>query len=51
MYISGLGFYKLFINGQPVDTGAALNGAWTVFNKRVLYDTLDVASYLKTWVG
>lgn len=49
-YISGLGYYRLFINGKEVDTGALLNGAWTVYNKRVLYDSLNVSSYLQTYV-
>jgi hypothetical protein len=49
-YISGLGYYRLFINGEEVNTGALLNGAWTVYNKRVLYDSLNVSSYLQTYV-
>lgn len=45
-YISGLGFFQLFINGQRVDTDK-LNGAWTSYNVRSIYYTFEVQSYLK----
>ncbi|EGD77228.1 hypothetical protein PTSG_08321 [Salpingoeca rosetta] len=48
LYISGIGFYKLYINGVDIDTGAVLNGAWSVWNARVLFDSINVAPYLKS---
>lgn len=38
IFISGIGFFQLFINGKRVDTGV-LSGAWTTWNERVIYFT------------
>ena len=40
LYVSGLGYYRSFINGAPTD--AHVMGSFTVFEKRVLYDAWDV---------
>jgi alpha-L-rhamnosidase len=40
LYISGLGYYKSWLNGAPTD--AHVMGSFTVFEKRVLYDVWDV---------
>lgn len=45
IHICGLGFYKLYINGQEVST--ALTVPFTRYDKRVLYDTWDVSDFIK----
>jgi len=44
LYIIGLGYYEARINGKKV--GNNVLGAFTTFEKRVLYDTYDVTDYL-----
>ena len=39
-YCVGLGYYKLHLNGEQVSTHEL--GAFTTFDRRVLYDTLDL---------
>ncbi len=46
VYISGLGLYELFINGQRVGD-QVLAPAPTDYRKSVLYNTYDVTSHLK----
>ncbi|MGM0531827.1 MAG: family 78 glycoside hydrolase catalytic domain [Bacteroidota bacterium] len=46
MYISGLGYYELFINGRQVDDHQ-LDPAVTDYEERVKYVTHDVGEYLK----
>jgi len=46
VYISGLGYYELRLNGQKVG-GHVLDPGWTTFSKRVLYVTYDVTPFLK----
>lgn len=45
VYISGLGYYSLFINGSKVGIGT-LNPGYTDFSKRVLYLSYDVTKHL-----
>lgn len=45
-YVSGLGYYELRINGKKVGKNV-LDPGWTTYDKRVLYSTYDVTSYLK----
>ncbi len=44
-YICGLGYYELRINGAKVGNNV-LDPAWTTYDKRVLYVTYDVTSFL-----
>ncbi|WP_081979795.1 family 78 glycoside hydrolase catalytic domain [Dickeya chrysanthemi] len=44
--IVGLGYYKLYINGEEVGD-SELNTDWTNYNETVYYDTYDVNRYLK----
>jgi alpha-L-rhamnosidase len=44
-YVSGVGYYELRINGHKVGLNV-LDPAWTKYDKRVLYTTNDVTSYL-----
>lgn len=41
--LAGLGQYRLFVNGREISP-AGLNGAWTDYSRRVLYDTYDVSA-------
>jgi alpha-L-rhamnosidase len=46
VYVSGLGYYELRINGAKVGD-SVLDPAWTTYSKRVLYSTYDVTDLLK----
>jgi hypothetical protein len=54
VFISGVGYYELFVNGQRVGD-SQLDPGWTTYNKRVLYNVYDVTSLLKVcdfyWFG
>lgn len=43
-YVVGLGYYKLHLDGTPLSTHHL--GAFTTFEKRVLYDTWDATHLL-----
>lgn len=45
-YITALGIYELFINGQRVGEDYFAPG-WTDYNKRIYYNTYDVSSLLQ----
>jgi len=44
-YVSGLGYYELYINGRKVGDNV-LDPAFTAYDKRVLYVTHDITDYL-----
>ena len=44
VYVVGLGYYKLYLDGMQVSTHQL--GAFTTFEKRVLYDTWDATAAL-----
>ena len=46
-YITGLGFYEFFINGERVGDHV-LAPAKTPYHKHILYDTYDVTGHLKS---
>lgn len=46
VYVSGTGYYEMFINGQRVGKNF-LDPGYTHFDKRILYVTHDVTSLLK----
>ena len=46
VYVSGLGYYELRLNGQRVGD-QVLDPGWTTYSKRVLYSTYDVTDQLK----
>ena len=46
-YISGLGYYQLYIDGARVGT-SRLDPGWTTYDKTVLYAVYDVTSMLKS---
>jgi len=45
-YICGLGYSELHLNGAKVGSNV-LDPGWTTFDKRALYTTYDITSYLK----
>ena len=45
LYITGLGYYDLHVNGQKPDD-RALDPGWTTYGKRVLYSTFDLTDQL-----
>ncbi|MHC5073636.1 MAG: family 78 glycoside hydrolase catalytic domain [Planctomycetota bacterium] len=47
LYISGLGYYQAYLNGQRVGD-SQLDPAWSVYSKRVFYSTYDVTAQVKT---
>ena len=46
VYVSGLGYYELRLNGRRVGD-QVLDPGWTTYSKRVLYSTFDVTDKLK----
>lgn len=46
VYVSGLGYYELSLNGKRVGD-QVLDPGWTSYSKRVLYATYDVTEQLK----
>ena len=46
IYSSGIGYYKLFINGRLVGD-KELNPPWTDYKKRIYYSTYNVKDYIK----
>ena len=45
--VCGLGQYELFVNGEKVGRNF-LDPGWTMFNKRLLYNTFDLTAQLST---
>ncbi|MGZ5454206.1 MAG: family 78 glycoside hydrolase catalytic domain [Candidatus Aminicenantales bacterium] len=45
-YIAGVGYYELRLNGRKAGN-RVLDPAWTTYEKRVLYATYDVTSFLR----
>lgn len=46
VYVSGLGHYELFLNGEKVG-GHFLDPAWSLYEKTVYYNTFDVTGLLR----
>ncbi|WP_194775340.1 family 78 glycoside hydrolase catalytic domain [Pararhodonellum marinum] len=47
LYITGLGYYEAFLNGERIGD-QVLDPGWTNYSKRVLYSTYDVTDHLKS---
>lgn len=47
LFISGVGYYELYLNGQTVDDSRKLDPAWTTFEKRTLFASFDLSKSLK----
>jgi len=46
IHISGLGHYKLSVNGKNIDD-RFLSPGWTLYQKRCLYNTYDITEHIK----
>ncbi|NCB08850.1 MAG: hypothetical protein EOM73_11865, partial [Bacteroidia bacterium] len=46
IHISGMGHYELSVNGNKVGD-QFLSPGWTLYQKRIFYNTFDISSYLK----
>jgi hypothetical protein len=44
VFISGLGYYEFYLNGNNVDPSRKLDPGWTTFEKRTLLATFDVTA-------
>jgi alpha-L-rhamnosidase len=47
LYISSLGLYRVFLNGENV-TSDLFTPGWTSFNKRIQYQTYDITKLIKS---
>lgn len=47
LFISGVGYYELYLNGQSVDDSRKLDPAWTTYEKRTLFASYDLTKTLK----
>jgi hypothetical protein len=47
IHISGMGHYELSVNGNKVGD-QFLSPGWTLYQKRIFYNTYDISPYLKT---
>ncbi len=47
VFISGLGYYELYLNGQSVDASRKLDPGWTTYEKRTLFVSYDLTSTVK----
>ena len=45
--ISGIGCYELYINGRQVDPSRKLDPGWTTYERRTLFVTHDVKSFVQ----
>ncbi len=44
VYICGIGYYELYVNGHPVDTSRKLDPGWTTYEIRTLIVSFDLTS-------
>ncbi|CAF1122091.1 unnamed protein product [Adineta ricciae] len=47
VFISGIGYYELYLNGDNVDPSRKLDPGWTTYQKRTLFASYDVTSKIK----
>ena len=47
VYISGIGYYELYLNGKNVDPSRKLDPGWTTYQKRTLLASFDVTDYIE----
>lgn len=47
VFISGIGYYELYLNGQSVDASRKLDPGWTTYEKRTLFVSYDLTSTVK----
>jgi alpha-L-rhamnosidase len=42
IYISGIGYYELYLDGKNVDPSRKLDPGWTTFERRTLLISFDI---------
>lgn len=47
VFISGIGYYHLYIEGQLIDPSRRLDVGWTTYQQRTLYTSYDLTQMLK----
>jgi alpha-L-rhamnosidase len=47
-YISGVGYYQLYVEGELIDNSRRLDVGWTTYQQRTLYTSYDLTSVLNT---
>jgi alpha-L-rhamnosidase len=47
-YISGIGYYQLYIEGELIDKSRRLDVGWTTYQQRTLYAAYDLTGVLNT---
>ncbi len=47
LFISGVGYYELYLNGQSVDPSRKLDPGWTTYEKRTLFASYDLTTTVK----
>jgi alpha-L-rhamnosidase len=47
VYISGLGYYELYVNGNKIDMSRKLDPGWTLYQKRTLLVSFDLSMTIK----
>lgn len=50
IYITGLGYYELYINGEKIGNHV-LDPGWTTYDERILYAVYDVSEHLNPGVN
>ena len=49
VYISGIGYYELYLNGHRVDPSRKLDPGWTTYAFRTLFVSFDVTANITVW--
>jgi alpha-L-rhamnosidase len=47
-YISGVGYYQLYVEGELIDKSRRLDVGWTTYQQRTLYTSYDLTGVLNT---
>ncbi|CAF4075806.1 unnamed protein product [Rotaria sordida] len=47
IFISGIGYYEMYLNGDNIDPSRKLDPGWTTYQKRTLFASYDVTSKIK----
>lgn len=46
-FVSGIGYYEMYLNGESVDPSRKLDPGWTSYQKRTLFASYDVTSKIR----
>ena len=47
VFISGIGYYEMYLNGNNIDPSRKLDPGWTSYQKRTLFASYDISSKIK----